>query len=196
MVAVTLSSEEVRGAPPEVRQWIEYQVATSLGLQRQPGNAEQQQDRLAACGIEEVAAVLSQIQGVLPAVNVFFELGRPGIPVGQAQIAAFRLPDIALHARLQNIGQVMSCLNLINEAFGRVHGGTSGAFCAVDQEGHCLVAAQTQQNILRLWRNVVAGQQLAVNDAAAAPTPSAPENLSVSPGLNGGQPSGELSAAS
>jgi hypothetical protein len=194
MIGITLSSEQVRGAPPEVRQWIEYQVATSLGLQRQPASAEQQ-ERLASCGIEDLAEVLSQIQGVLPAVNVFFELGRQGIPVGQAQIAAFRLPDIALHAHLQNIGQVVSCLNLINEAFGRIRGDTSGVFCAVDREGHCLVAAETQQNVLRLWRNVVAGQQLAVNDPSVAPMPSAPGSVPVSPGSNGSQPTDELSAA-
>ncbi|MDF2120151.1 hypothetical protein PY365_31780 [Roseiarcaceae bacterium H3SJ34-1] len=194
MIGITLSSEQVRGAPAEVRQWIEYQVATSLGLQRQP-SVEQQRDHLASCGIEEVAAILSQIQGVLPAVNVFFELGRQGVPVAQAPIVAFRLPDIALHARLQNVGQVVSCLNLINEAYGRIRGDASGVFCAADQEGHCLVAAETQQNILRLWRNVVAGQQVAVSDPPVASAPSAPGSVSASPGSNGSQIATELPVA-
>ena len=33
MIGITLSSEQVRTAPPEVRIWIEHQVAISLGLQ-------------------------------------------------------------------------------------------------------------------------------------------------------------------
>lgn len=44
--------------------------------------------------------ILSQIQGVLPAVNVLFEFGRQGAIFGQPNIEAFRLLDIAHHTRL------------------------------------------------------------------------------------------------
>ena len=55
---------------------------------------------LATCSEQNVAAILSQIQGVLPAVNVLFEYGRQGAVFGQPNIKAFRLLDIAHHARL------------------------------------------------------------------------------------------------
>ncbi|MFZ2156148.1 MAG: hypothetical protein WAV72_08525 [Bradyrhizobium sp.] len=42
MVGITLSSEQIRTAPAEVRRWIEREVMTSLGLQapaREPNGA-------------------------------------------------------------------------------------------------------------------------------------------------------------
>ena len=76
--------------------------------------------RLAVCSEEQVTAILSQIQGVLPAVNVFFEFGRPGALITQSNIEAFRLLDISHHTRLQNIPQVIACLDIISQAFARV----------------------------------------------------------------------------
>jgi hypothetical protein len=162
MIGITLTSEQIRTAPPEVRQWIEREVMTSLG---QPSHSADDNkphgEHLAACSEEEAAAVLSQIQGVLPAVNVFFELGRQGAIFGQPGIEAFRLLDIAHHTRLQDVAQVVACLEIIGQAFSRVSGDTSARFCGFDREGHCFIALETQQNILRLWQNVIANQQLA-----------------------------------
>ena len=41
-------------------------------------------------------------------------------------------------------------------------------FCALDREGHCFVALQTQQNVLRLWHKVIASQQLVLEDDPAS----------------------------
>ena len=38
MIGITLTSEQIRTAPAEVRRWIERQVATSLGLHIQMPN--------------------------------------------------------------------------------------------------------------------------------------------------------------
>jgi hypothetical protein len=32
MVGITLSPEQIRAAPPEVRRWLEHELAVSLGL--------------------------------------------------------------------------------------------------------------------------------------------------------------------
>ena len=176
MIGITLGAEQIRSAPAEVRQWIEREVMTSLGLR--PMTADDSKphgEHLVACSGEEVAAILAQIRGILPAVNVFFEFGRQGAIFGQPNIVAFRLLDIAHHTRLADMSQVVACIEIINQAFGRVCGDATAKFCGFDREGHCFIALETQQNILRLWQNVIAGQQLGAG-GGEAPAPA--------PGLN------------
>jgi hypothetical protein len=98
---------------------------------------------------------------------VFFEFGRPGISFGQPAVMAFRLIDILHHTRLENIGQVMACLDLINQALSQVRSDPSARFCGFDNEGHCLIAPQTQASIASLWQNVLASQQPPASSAAA-----------------------------
>ena len=102
MVGITLSSEQIRNAPAEVRRWIEREVLTSLGQHTAPDNGSKaHSEHLATCSEEEITATLAQIEGVLPAMNVFFEFGRQGAVFGQPSVEAFRLPDIAHHARFR-----------------------------------------------------------------------------------------------
>jgi hypothetical protein len=174
MIGITLSSEQIRTAPPDVRRWIEREVMTSLSQQALPADdSKPHAEHLAACGEEDVAAILAQIQGVLPAVNVFFEFGRQGAVFGQPNIEAFRLLDIAHHTRLQNVAQVIACLDIINQAFSRVCGDASAKFCGFDREGHCFIALETQQSILHLWQKVVASQHFALGDQEPVASPPA-----------------------
>jgi hypothetical protein len=171
MIGITLSSEQIRNAPTDVRRWIEREVMTSLTQQAAPENGSKPHgEHLAACSEQDVAGILSQIEGVLPAVNVLFEFGRQGALFGQRNIEAFRLLDIAHHARLQDVGQVIACLDIINQAFGRVCGDPEARFCGFDREGHCFVTLQTQQSILKVWRQVIASEQLVVADQETAPS--------------------------
>ena len=61
--------------------------------------------------------------------------------------------------RLQNVAQVVACLEIINAAFGRVRGDATGTFCAFDHDGHCFIAPETQQSIMHLWQKLVASHQ-------------------------------------
>ena len=132
----------------------------SFGPPTQPTD-EPRGEHLAVCSQAQAEAVLAQIQGVLPVVNVFFELGRQGAIFGQPNIEAFRLLDIAHHTRLPDVTQVIACLDIINQTFSNVCGDATAKFCGFDREGHCFIALETQQNILRLWHKVIASQQLA-----------------------------------
>ena len=116
MIGITLTTDQIRNAPPQVRQWIEHEVIASLGLAADaPPAAEHGQGaHLVGCSPEEAAAVLTEIHGMIPAFNVFFEFARPGISFGQPPAMAFRLIDILYHTRLQSIDQVMECLEAIN----------------------------------------------------------------------------------
>ena len=100
-----------------------------------------------------------QIKGMVPAFNVFFEFARPGISFGQPPAMAFRLIDILYHTRLQDIGQVIECLEAINEALARVRGDASAKFCDFDNQGHCLIAPQTQHSVATLWQGILASHR-------------------------------------
>ncbi len=173
MTGITLSPEQIRSAPAEVRRWIEHEVATSLGLQGQPAEPQRRIPQLVACSHDELGAVLSLIQGVFPAVNVFFELGRKGTGFAQGRLEAYRISDIQNHSRLRTPEQVISCLNLINEALHRVRGSTGASFYGADGD-YCFVATETQQNIRRLWLELISG-----GESAAAPAEAQPANESV-----------------
>ncbi len=162
MVGITLTPEQIRTAPIEVRHWIEGELAASLGL-RPGGVAQQEPNRqhLVACSIEEAAAVPSLIQGMFPAASVFFELGRQGDSFGSEGLEAFRLLDILKHTRLSNVTQVIGCLDIINEAVRRVREDPMACLYVLDNRGACIVAAPTQQSISELWRQIT-GQTAAM----------------------------------
>jgi hypothetical protein len=175
MIGITLSTDQIRTAPAEVRQWIEHQVIASLGLSAEaPAAGQPHAGHLAPCSIDEAATVLAQVQHSLAAVNVFFEFGRPGISYGQPPMMAFRLLDILHHTRLQNVGQVIACLQAINGALAEVRHDESARFCVFDNEGHCFIAPQTQQSILQLWQDVLARQHAASGSEGASTATLAP----------------------
>jgi hypothetical protein len=167
MTSITLSPEQIRGAPPEVRRWIEHEIAASLGLEIRAGDGRRQSAPLAGCSRDELAAVLQLIQGAFPVVNVFFELGRKGVAFAQDRLEAYRLSDVQHHTRLQSPDQVIACLTLIDEALHRVRGATDTSFYGLDGD-YCFIAAQTQQNIRQLWFELIGRGE------SAGLTPSAP----------------------
>lgn len=168
MIGITLSADQIRNAPREVRQWIEHEVLAGLGLAADapPAAAAPLTAHLVPCSTEDAAAVLAQIQGALAAVNVFFEFGRPGIAYGQPPMMGFRLIDILHHTRLSNISQVMACLEVINQALAQARHDPTARFCGFDNEGHCFIPPETQKNIAALWQNVIAKQHAAEGQAA------------------------------
>lgn len=172
MTAIAFDVEQIRTAPADVRQWILHEVTRSLRLQSWPAVEEPAREHLASCNSKEIAAIFSQIQGVLPAVNVFFELGRQAAVIPGANVEAFGLLDIAHHTRLQNVAQVIAYIDIINQALGRIRNEGSTTFCGFDRDDHCYVALETQQNILRLWQSVLAGRQLASGGEAPSSKPA------------------------
>jgi hypothetical protein len=169
MIGITLTTDQIRNAPAPVRQWIEHEVIAALGLAADaPAAAEHPQAaHLVGCTTEDAAAVLAQIRGMMPAFNVFFEFARPGISFGQPPVMAFRLIDILYHTRLQDIGQVIECLEAINEAFARVRSDASAKFCGFDNQGHCLIAPETQRSVAALWQSILASQQKGRGEAGS-----------------------------
>lgn len=161
MVGFILSAEQIRTAPPEVRRWLEQEVVRTLGLQ--PGHelaAHAATASLVGCNVEEAQEILSLIQGMLPVVSVFFELGREAGSVPVHAMRAFRLTDILQNSRLHTPQQVIECLEVLSQALRRVRTDGESAFYALDDQGHCLVAELTMRSILRLWQEIVVQRAL------------------------------------
>lgn len=158
MVGITLSAEQIRAAPPEVRHWLEQQIAALLSpLPVQPPHPGPQ---LAHCSRQELQTILTQIQNLLPVVSVFFELGREAASVPVRGMRSLRLTDILRHTRLQTVDQVVECLEVIADVLRRLRGDDDVMLCAVDRDGSCYVAEETAGNILALWRDIVAARAL------------------------------------
>src|SRR6185437_8510472 len=121
MVGLTLSAEQVRAAPPEVRRWLEQEIMRTLGLQ--PGHelaAHAATTALVGCNVEEAQEILSLVQGMLPVVSVFFELAREAGSVPVHGMRAFRLGDIMRNSRLHTPQQVIECLDVLSQALRRI----------------------------------------------------------------------------
>ena len=158
MVAITLTPEQIRGAPLEVRRWLEREIAAALDLPPRAAAAEERDAHLVACGRDEAAALYAAVRGVLPVVTVLFELGREGESVGRGEVESYRLGDMLRHARLQSLEQLEACLQVLDEVLRRLRGDPDATLYLLDGRGACLVAALTQKSILGVWRQVIAGQ--------------------------------------
>jgi hypothetical protein len=175
MVGITLSPEQIRKAPQDVRRWLEQEVARTLGFETErlaPAGAEQ---HLVACTPAEAVAVYAAIRTMLPVTNVFFELGRQGESVGRDGIEAYRLVDLMRHARLPSLDHLATCLEVIGEAFRQVRHEAGATLCAIDPRGYCFVASRTQESILGVWERVVAGPELQPSSPARAERSPAPD---------------------
>ncbi len=169
MVGLTLSAEQIRTAPPEVRRWLEHEIVQTLGLMpAQALSTPPTATPLVGCNVEEAQGMLALVQGMLPVVSVFFELGREAGSVPVHGMRAFRLADIQRHARLHTPDQVIECLGVLTEALRRARGDAEAAFFALDDQGHCLVAEATMRSILRLWHEIVAQRELQAPPAVAS----------------------------
>ena len=156
VVGITLSQEQIRGAPPEVRRWLEKEIATSLGL---PSGMEPiahaEPPHLIACRSDQVRNVFSLIQGMLPVADVFFELGRDAGRLLPNGLHSFGLLDMLSHSRLTTPEQLLRCLEVIDAAMREVGGDPRATLYALDGRANCIVAEATHQNIRQLWQEVV-----------------------------------------
>jgi hypothetical protein len=168
MVGLTLSAEQIRTAPPEVRLWLEQEIMRTLGLHVGHQLAEHAATTaLVGCNVEEAQEILSLVQGMLPVVSVFFELGREAGSVPVHSMRAFRLGDILRNSRLHTPQQVIECLDVLSQALRRVRNDGAAALYALDDQGHCLVAEPTMRSILRLWQQIVAQRALQAGEQTA-----------------------------
>ena len=192
MVGITLSPEQINQAPPEVRRWLEQQISSALGLYRREPALAAPERHLVGCDLESARAILSLIQGLLPVVSVFFELGRDPVATSPQGLRALRLDEMARHSRLQSVEQAIACLRALDEAAQRVSETPDAVLTMLDSTGHCLVADVTARSILALWHEILATHNLASQDRPsvqqvpyAASVPFAAPGALSTPGFTG-----------
>ena len=173
MIGITLSPEQVRAAPPEVRRWLEHEVAGMFGLAAEHPAPEEVATRLIGCNPDEATGMLELVQGMLPVVNVFFELGREPASAPVHGLRAFRLADVMRQARLSTPDQVIECLDVLTTALRRVRGDTEALFYLLDDRGRCLVAEPTMRSVLHVWQGIVAQRALSMPQEAPRQVPIA-----------------------
>ncbi len=173
MVGITLAPEQIRNAPPEVRHWLEQQVAQTLALRGMEAPLAIP-PHLVACTPEQVAAILAQITGMLPAVAVFLELGREPAGATPDGLRVLRLADIARHARLPTLDLVLESLGVIDAALRRATGDAEATLYVLDREGHCFVAEATARSIVAVWQGILRGGPPSPPVAPSPPQVAAP----------------------
>jgi hypothetical protein len=159
MIGITLSPEQMRAAPPEVRRWIEKELASSLGFlaqvdrQSHPARSE-----LAVCAREEALGIFELIKGDYLTCQVFFELGR-GADDNESpyQLHALSIAEIMRHTRIHST-ELQRSLTVINQALQQLRRDPNVSLFGFDEEGHCYVHRETHRSIGQLWQEFVTSQ--------------------------------------
>jgi hypothetical protein len=176
MTNFTFSVEQVRSAPPEVRRWIEREIAASVAAMSKAEHDASQVHAaaLAACLPEEAAQIFELIRGNFLLSQVFFELARetPNSQ-GAAPLYPVSIADILRHTRLSDGDRLVDCFTAINQAFQSIRNDPDATLFGFDQYGHVFVHQTTHDSIRQLW------EQLFVAHAPIAGGPAIGERPAV-----------------
>lgn len=158
MTSFTFSAEQVRSAPPEVRRWMENEIARALASQAhfEHDAAMTQASALAACTIDQVAEIFNLVSGNFLITQVFFELAREtSIAHGLSSLHVLNLSEMRRHLQLDDARLLLECLNVINQALQRVRNDPAASLFASDERGHIFIHETTYRNIRRLREQLV-----------------------------------------
>ena len=93
--------------------------------------------------------------------RIWWRNRRLGLALGRGQ---------SIEEAVRDIGQVVECLEAINGALARIRRDPSALFCGFDNQGHCLIAPETQRSVAALWQTVLASQRAAGGKGRLATT--------------------------
>ncbi len=155
VVGFTLSAEQVRAAPPEVRQWIANEIAAALAVATRAPQRPAHAAALAACTPQEALRLFEAIRSDFAACQVFLELARE-TPAGYATppLHALGIGDILRHTRLGE-PRLIESLTAINRLFQQLRDDPAATLFGFDQNGHLFIDETTHRSIRRLWETLV-----------------------------------------
>ena len=167
MTGLTFSVEQIKSAPPEVRLWIEQEIAAAFRAVAIPTPAPVETPQLGACTPEEALRLFEMIRPDFAATQVFLELGREP-PVGNRAPAlhALSIGELKRHLRLGD-DRLADCFRGINRSFMQIRNDPQTALFGFDQANHVYVHEMTYRSIRSLWEELA---QLQSHGMAAAPT--------------------------
>jgi hypothetical protein len=173
MMSFTFSVDQVKSAPPEVRRWIEREVAAALGALERPASdpSHPHASALAGCTPREAAEVYELIKGNFLLCQVFFELARetPGSR-GAAPLHALGLAEMLRHTRLADGDRLVDCFTAINQAFRTIRNDPEASLFGFDQYGQVWIHQTTHDSIRELWEGLFHGRQPMAGEPAVAAT--------------------------
>lgn len=161
MIGYGLSLDPLRSAPPEMRRWIEREVAASLAALAGPPHELPQPHAasLATCLPEEALHVFELIKGEFPLSQAFFELARetPANPA-VAPWHAIDLADLLRHTRIPDGDRLADCLGAINRAFPAIRNDPGASLFGFDPQGHIFIQETTRRSIRQVWEQLFAAR--------------------------------------
>jgi len=173
MTSFTFSIEQVRSAPPEVRRWIEREIAAALAALSKAEHDPSQVHAaaVAACMPEEVVQLFELIKGNFLLSQVFFELAceTPGNRGGPS-LYALGLVDMLRHTRLADGDRLVDCFNAINQAFQTIRNEPEANVFGFDQYGRVWIHPMTHDSIRELWEQLFHSQPPMTGEPAMATT--------------------------
>ncbi|MGO9133363.1 MAG: hypothetical protein ACLP8A_04840 [Methylovirgula sp.] len=167
MVGFTFSAEQIKAAPPEVRRWMESEIvralaggqapaAAAVGAAPNPETAESLQRALASGTAAEMQETFKRISGNSIVARAFFELARDtGHATGAMPFHVVSLVDVMRHLQLVDAQQVLTCLDVINQAFQQVRRDPQASLFALDDAGHIYLHELTYHAIRQMWQQTV-----------------------------------------
>jgi hypothetical protein len=170
MTSFTFSAEQVRSAPPAVRQWIENEIAATLralmgGHQESPSGHSAE---LAACTAEEALQIYELIREDLATTLVFLELAHEPIGNISPSLNALNIGDIIRLTRL-NDSRLAECFRTINQIFQQLRSDPEAMLFAFDQASHVYIHETTHRSIRSLWERLMRAPAMATMPPAASP---------------------------
>jgi hypothetical protein len=158
MTGFTFSLEQIKAAPPEVRRWIEREVAASLAQIAAPRrDMPAHTQALAACMPEEAVQLFELIKGDFLLSQVFFELGRESPDANAAApLHAVAAGDLLRHTRLGGVERLGEYFGAIDQAFRAIRNDPAATLFAFDQQGHVYIHEATCRSIRQLWEQLAA----------------------------------------
>jgi len=157
MTSFTFTTEQVRAAPPEVKRWIEREIAASLAVMSKSEHDPSQVHAasLAACMPEEAMQLFDLIKVNFLLAQVFFELARetPNSH-GAAPLYPISIADILRHTRLGDGDRLVDCFTGINKAFQSIRNDPEATLFGFDQYGHVFVHQTTHDSVRQIWEQL------------------------------------------
>jgi hypothetical protein len=150
----TFTLEQIKSAPPEVRLWLEQEIAAAFRSLATTAPAPAHSPELSACTAEEALGVFETIRHDFAAAQVFLELGREQ-PVGHAPgLHAFSIGEIKRRLRLED-DRLADCFGVINRSYIQLRKDPEAALFGFDQANHVFVHETTHRSIRSVWEELV-----------------------------------------
>ena len=171
MIGFTLSAEQLRSAPPEVRRWIATEMAqtiAALGILSPAANAQLLPPTLAACTHDEAVHVFEAVRGNFMLTQLFFELAREAaIEPTQPGVHPLRIADVLRHTRITDGDRLVEALSALNAVFRRSRNDPEAALFGFDDYGHIYIHEMTHRSVRQVWEEIMrATPSVAVPHAA------------------------------